>query len=197
MSSTVQERTYLQKLFPIVNNEDLLEFRIPPNVKGNMQLSDVMLRFQITIPQLDGSPVVPENFLGAKQFSSLEVRINGDAISRRSCSNEYFLSAYFQYVTNFSTDYATTSCGTAGIFDDISISTAELSDTSNKLAQAALKVRHGLAEDYVYEILMPIESSIFSCNQSLPTNTPIDLSFERAAMKHSTVLKTDVDSSTL
>ncbi len=59
MSFSSLENTHIQKLYPTVNNDDLLEFRIPPSVKGNMLLSDVLLRFQVTIPQMDESEVVP------------------------------------------------------------------------------------------------------------------------------------------
>ena len=191
MSFSSLENTHIQKLYPTVNNDDLLEFRIPPSVKGNMLLSDVLLRFQVTIPQMDESEVVPENLLGAKQFSSVEIRINGDAVSRRSCANEYFNAAYFQYMINFSSDYSATSCGTVGIFDGLQCDTTEW--TTDAYAAQAYKLRKGLNDDFVYEIVMPIECSIFSSNQSLPTKTAIDLSFERAQSKHSVLLKTSTD----
>ena len=105
-----QERTYVQKVYPTVNNEDLLEFRIPANVKANLCLSHVLLRFMLKLPKNDKILILPENLLGAKQFSSVEIRINGDAISRRSCANEYYFGAYFQFMTNLASDYACTSC---------------------------------------------------------------------------------------
>ena len=126
MKSATERNTYFQKLYPTVNNDDLLEFRIPPNQKSNMCLSNVLLRFIIRLPQPSEANVelLPENFLGAKQFSSLEVRINGEAVTRRNCANEYLHSVNFQYLTNFATDYVTTSCGTLGIFDDAGWNTA-------------------------------------------------------------------------
>ena len=188
MSSTVAEKTFHQKLYPTVNNEDLLEFRIPPNIQGNMCLSNVVLRFQIKIPQLSDAEVIPENLLGAKQFSSVEIRINGQAVSRRSCANEYFYSAYFQYMTNFATDYASSTCGPMGIFDDAQGSTEEFKSNSSTF-QSCRDGRKGINDDFTYEIVMPIESSIFSSNQNLPTNTSIDLSFERCGARFSTVLQ--------
>jgi len=188
MENTEQEKTFIQKVYPTVNNEDLLEFRIPANIKANMQLSDVMLRFLVTIPQINETQLLPENLFGAKQFSSVEIRINGDGVTRRSCANEYFLGAYFQFMTNFSSDYVTTSCSTFGIFDTVMENT-EAYTSGSAVYKNTMLGRKGVNGDYVYEIVMPIESSIFSTNQSLPTNTPIDISFERLPAKYSTVVE--------
>ena len=155
-----QERTYVQKVYSTVNNEDLLEFRIPANVKANLCLSNVLLRFMVKVPQQSGVYILPENLLGAKQFSSVEIRINGDAVSRRSCANEYFLSAYFQYITNMAADYACTSCSTFGIFDTYQISLSDFSDKTEILKQNVIPGRMGINQDYTFEIVMPIESSI-------------------------------------
>ena len=187
MDSAEIERTTIQKVYPHVNNEDLMEFRIPANFKANLCLSSVMLRFVIKIPQVNGKIFIPENLLGAKQFSSVEIRINGDAVSRRSCANEYFLGAYFQYLSNFSADYACTSCMTFGIFDTYQISTDNFTDKKEIVDQVIIPGRKGVNDDYTFEIVMPIESSIFSCNQNLPTNTPIDISFERLNSKFSII----------
>ena len=186
MFRAFEKNTYYQKLYPTVNNEDLLEFRIPPNVKGNMCLSDVLLRYVIRLPKVKDSSVTLflENFLGHKQFSSLEVRINGEAITRRSCSNEYFLSAYFQYQTNYNMDYVY-SCNAIGCFDSAEVGKQELTGT---MLEKIAKSRHGVNDDYVYEIVMPVDASIFTSNQNLPTNTAIELSYERADSKFSTVL---------
>jgi hypothetical protein len=80
MDFSDDQRTFIQKVYPTVNNEDLLEFRIPPNVKANLCLSNVMLRFMVKIPQTSGTIVIPENLLGAKQFSSSEIRIRVAAV---------------------------------------------------------------------------------------------------------------------
>ena len=40
-----REHLYTQKLFPTINNDDLLEFRVPPNQKGQLDLSNVLLHF--------------------------------------------------------------------------------------------------------------------------------------------------------
>ena len=187
MFRALEKNTYYQKLYPINNNEDLLEFRIPPNVKANMCLSDVLLRYVIRFPKIADANVdiIPENLLGHKQFSSLEVKINGDAITRRSCSNEYFLGAYFQYQTNFSTDYACTSCNAIGYFDSGEFDTKDIT-------QKVITSRKGVNDDFVYEILMPIDDSIFTSNQNLPTNTAVGLSYERANSKLSTLLTNKV-----
>ena len=192
MKSTSERNTYFQKLYPTVNNDDLLEFRIPPNQKSNMCLSNVLLRFIIRLPQPSEANVelLPENYLGAKQFSSLEVRINGEAVTRRNCANEYLHSVNFQYLTNFATDYVTTSCGTLGIFDDAGWNTADLTDPKHGATKKSQLVesRSGVNDDFVYEIVMPLDSCVFTSNQRLPTKTPIELSFERCKSSLSTLL---------
>ena len=45
-----REHLYTQKLFPTINNDDLLEFRIPPNQKGQLDLSNIMLHFVLKLP---------------------------------------------------------------------------------------------------------------------------------------------------
>ena len=195
MNRAVERNTYYQKLYPTVNNEDLLEFRIPSNVKANMRLSDVLLRFIIKFPKsaTTGVELVPENFLGHKQFSSVEVRLNGEAVSRRNCSNEYYMSAYFQYQANYSSDYITTSCSTVGLFDTGEFETDEYKSRPSLLT----KGRRGLNDDHVYDIVMPIDSTIFTSNQNLPTNTPIEISFERAQSRSSSTVAMDKDTSNI
>ena len=195
MFSELEEKT-ISKVYPTVNNDDLLEFRLSPN-KGNMQLSDVVLRFVVKIKQPDSEAIIPENFLGPKMFSSLEIRVNGDAITRRSCSNEFFLSSYFSALTNFSSDYFCTGCSPLGIFDTVQTSTTSIA-SSSALKSHILSSRNGISNDFVYEIVMPIDTSIFRSNDNLPTSTPIDLSFERATAKFSTIFTADnIDPTTL
>ena len=192
MRSTSERNAYYQKLYPSVNNEDLLEFRIPPNQKSHMCLSDVLLRFVLRIKQPSETSVhlFPDNYLGAKQFSAVEVRINGEAVSRRNCANEYFHSINMQYLVNFAIDYATTSCRPVGLFDDAGYNTDDLSDAHHgaQKVKALINNRSGINGDYVYEIVMPIDSSIFTSNDKLPTKTPLELSFERCKARVSTIL---------
>ena len=189
MTTESERNAYFQKLYPTVNNDDLLEFRIPPNQKSQMCLSGVLLRFVIRLPQPAEQNVhlLPDNYLGAKQFSSLEVRINGEAVSRRNCANEYLNSVQMQYVTNFSVDYATTSCRTIGLFDDADFD-ADYFNSNRTWREKVLSNRNGVNDDFVYEIVMPIDSSIFTSNDKLPSKTPVELSFERCRSKLSTIL---------
>ena len=200
MKSASERTAYYQKLFPSVNNEDLLEFRIPPNQKSHMCLSNVMLRFIIRIPQPQEQNIhlFPDNYLGAKQFSSLEIRINGEAVSRRNCANEYFHSINMQYISNFAIDYAITSCRPIGLFDDAGYNTDDFLDATNgpQRVKHVTKERSGINKDYVYEIVMPIDSSIFTSNDKLPSKTPIELSFERCKSKVSTILSGVTESTT-
>ena len=97
---TNREQLATQKIYPTINNDDLLEFRIPPNSKGQLDLRNVMLHFITSIPTMtdDANVIVPQNFFGAKQFSSVEIRVNGESATRKSCSNEFFLSSYFEHI---------------------------------------------------------------------------------------------------
>ena len=195
MTKLVQQSEYIyHKVFPSVNNEDLLEFRIPPNVKNQMHLENTVLHFNVQIPQIkSGLDVLPQNFLGPKQFSSLEIRINGDPVSRRSCSNEYFLAAYFQNLASFNAGYRSTACQTMGTFDNYNFTTRYL----KKLKQANVyeevtNPRRDMLNKFInYEIIMPIDSSIFYSNNFLPSNTPMELSFERAKSTFSLIMGGD------
>ena len=82
----------------------------------------------LKVPEHSGTLIVPENLLGAKQFSSVEIRLNGDAVSRRSCANEYLMGSYFQYITNMAADYAPTSGMAYGIFDTYSLGRKAFTD---------------------------------------------------------------------
>ena len=44
------EHLYTQKLYPTLNSDDFLEFRILPNSKGQIDLSNVLLHFTVTAP---------------------------------------------------------------------------------------------------------------------------------------------------
>ena len=173
---------YTQKVYPTINNNDLLEFRVPPNQKGQLDLGNVLLHFKVTLPTPTDktSKVLPQNFFGPKQFSSLEVRINGEAISRRSCANEYFLATYFQYLVNYSVEYQQTGLRTVGIYDYTQAKTVELERYSENIRNQFISSRVNVnLNAHEYEIIMPVDSTIFNTCDLLPSNTGLDLSFER------------------
>ena len=187
MEST-REHLYTQRLYPSVNNDDLLEFRMPPNSKGQLDLANVKLHFIASLhTPSDSAEILPENYFGAKQFSSLEVRINGEAVTRRSCSNEYFLSAYFQNYINYSLDYQSTALMPLGIFDMSQLKGAEIANFSAEKKAELKNSRAQVATAKEYEIIMPIDSTIFYSNDLLPSNTALDLSFERASASFSAI----------
>lgn len=185
-----REHLYTQKLFPSVNNNDLLEFRIPPNPKGHLDLGNVLLHFKVTLPtpKTSGVKLVPQNFLGSKQFSSLEVRVNGEAVARRSCANEYFLGSYFQSMLNYSIDYQISALRTAGIFDATQNTTDALKAYEATTKTAFQQSRANIKVNNEFEILMPIDSTIFYSDGLLPSNTSLDLSFERLSSASSSLL---------
>ena len=185
-----REELYTQKLFPTVNNDDLLEFRMPPNAKGHLDLSNVRLHFIATLNTPDDDhKICFQNFFGAKQFSSLEVRLNGEAVNRRSCANEYFLSSYFQHMINFTSDYQMSGLKPHGIFDVTQIETSTFNsqdeDTTDKLLR---KFRRQVKQTNEMEILMTLDSTLFYSDDLLPSNTSLDLSFERANGTYSGIL---------
>ena len=185
----MEKHLYTQKVYPTINNDDLLEFRVPPNQKGQVDLGNVLLHFKVKLPSPADktAKVLPQNFFGPKQFSSLEVRINGEAISRRSCANEYFLATYFQYLINYNLEYQLTGLRTVGMFDYAQSKTAELEryDEGTRASFISSRTNLGSTE---YEIVMPIDSTIFNTNNLLPSETGLDLSFERNKPSLSTIL---------
>ena len=177
-----REHLYTQKLFPTINNDDLLEFRIPPNQKGQLDLSNTLLHFVVTLPSPADKTVsiIPQNFLGPKQFSSLEVRVNGEAVTRRSCANELFLGSYFNYLINYSIDYQNSAMRCVGIYDYSQETTTAVSSWDPSVLNAFKASRCNLtAGQTAFEIIMPIDSTIFNTSDLLPSNTSLDLSFER------------------
>jgi len=190
MSEQNAEHLCTQRLYPTVNNEDFLEFRIPPNSKGHLDLANVLLHFVAKPPAAgDGSTTLTgQSFFGPKQFSSVEIRVNGEAVSRRSCANEYFLGSMFQYNSNYSIDYQVSACRTVGIFDPNMVTTAYLTALSEADKNDYKYTRSNPSGEYEYEILMPIDASIFSSNELLPSNTAIDISFERTSAKFCSIL---------
>ena len=186
--SEKREHLNTQKVYPSVNNDDLLEFRIPGNSKGQMDLSNVTLHFIVTVPELSGGKrTYPQNLLGPKQFSSLEVRMNGEAVTRRSCANEYFLTSYFQNLVNYSLDYSMSALEAMGIFDFDQLSLSQLKTYPESYLSSLKSARVFITESRTYEIIMPIDSTIFYTNDLLPSGTTIDLSFERLSAKSSCV----------
>ena len=61
---TNREQLATQKIYPTINNDDLLEFRIPPNSKGQLDLRNVMLHLITSIPTMtdDANVIVPQNW---------------------------------------------------------------------------------------------------------------------------------------
>lgn len=186
-----REHLYTQKLFPTINNDDLLEFRIPPNQKGQLDLSNILLHFVIDLPSPTDqtAKIIPQNFLGPKQFSSVEVRVNGEAVTRRSCANEYFLSSYFNYLINYSIDYQNSAMRSVGIYDYAQEKTSSIAKWSEAIFKAFSSNRASFGTPQTkFEVIMPIDSTIFYTNDLLPSNTSLDLSFERLKASSSSIL---------
>jgi len=193
MSETGIEHLYTQRLYPTVNNDDLLEFRIPPNTRGHLDLTNALLHFVAKVPDNSDKNVNVrgQNYFGPKQFSSLEVRVNGEAVSRRSCANEYFLGAFFQYTSNYAIDYQISALRQVGIFDSNHPTSSEVAGLSATTKADYDQGRTNPVGGNEYEIIMPIDSTIFYSNDLLPSNTAIDLSFERTSAKLCSLVSAD------
>lgn len=185
------EVLYTQKLYPSINNEDLLEFRIPPNTKGQLDLSNVVLHFTVTLPLADKADdlVLPQNFFAAKQFSSLEIRLNGEAVTRRSCANEYFLASHFTNSLNYAYGYLWTAKRPAGIFDLMQQKSSDYLKYPTAIQNQFLESRRFISAAYKdFELQMTLDSTLFNTNDLLPSNTALDLSFERTKSGSSVLL---------
>ena len=194
MDDFKSEFLYTQKLYPTINNEDLLEFRIPPNTKGQLDLNNVVLHFLVTLPKADKADekVCAQNFFAAKQFSSLEIRLNGEAVNRRSCANEYFLASYFTNILNYAIGYLYTGKRPAGIFDFVQQKTSVYLQYDTPIKQQFVSSRRFINSDYKdFEMQMTLDSTLFNTNDLLPSNTAVDLSFERAKSGSSVLLLTN------
>ena len=162
MSERSQEQLFIQKIYPVVNNEDLLEFRIPPSEKGQIDLENVLIHFTTKIQTHTDKTIKvrPQNFYGAKQFSSVEVKLNGEAITCRSCSNEFFLGAYFQNICNYSAEYLTSAMRPTGIFDCYNTTTEILATITTAQVTAFTESGTFVTDFSNVEILMGKDSSI-------------------------------------
>ena len=180
----------IQKIYPRLNNDDLLEFEIPAS-RFQVLLSEVYLHFVVSLDQsqISGGDLVPENWFGPKQFSSVEVKLNDDSLSRRSMPHEYALSTYLKNLVNYSYSNAINGCPEIGLFDDYTLRKELIKDLSDAGTWAKwVKHRKGLNEKYTYEIVMPIDSTIFNSEDLLPSGQKLTLSFERAETKYSTLI---------
>ena len=165
------------KIYPRINNDNILDFHIPES-RFQVLLNDVKLHFKIKLPA-KVSPhtweFVPQNWFGAKQFSSLEVKINDEIVGHRNMSNEYFLANYFNTIVNYQEGVINTGFDTLGITDSSNMTTAYIKKFPKTTLDNFISKR-----DKDMEIIMPIQSSVFLSNNILPSNLKWSLSFERA-----------------
>ena len=187
------------KSYPKINTDDILEFQVCES-KFQVLLSDVCLHFVITIPQSDigSADLVPQNWFGAKQFSSVEVKLNDESVSRRSMPNEYALTAYINSIITYSKGNLQSSLQTLGIFDETNLRSAQIIGMITAETWPGYKRhRKGVDNTFTYEIIMPIDNTLFYSDSLLPSDQRWSLSFERAETKYSTLIsvpETDMSS---
>ena len=79
-------------------------------------------------------------------------------------------------------------CRTVGIFDSMMLTTTEVGGLASSVKASVSHSRSSdLSGSNEYEIFMPIDSTIFYTTDLLPSNTAIDLSFERTTAKFSSI----------
>ena len=181
---------YWVKSYPKLNTDDILEFQVCES-KFQVLLSDVYLHFVVEIDQsyVSSAALVPQNWFGAKQFSSVEVKLNDESVSRRSMPNEYGLSAYISSLLSFSGGNLKTGMKTLGVFDDTNLTTAQIKLMINEDSwDGYVAERKGAGGNFKYEIIMPIDNTIFYSDDLLPSGQRWSLSFERAETKYSTLV---------
>ena len=170
----------ITKIYPRINNENILDFQIPAS-KFQVLLSEVCIHFKVQLPRKKNSEsweIIPENWFGAKQFSSVEVKINDENVTHRSMGNEYFLGSYFNTIVNYQKATITSGCETMGIFDFSCMDQTYISQLGDYATW--IKDRNGRFNDFDYEIMMPLQNSIFNSDNVLPSNLKWSVCFERA-----------------
>ena len=178
------------KSYPKLNNNDILEFQVCES-KFQVVLSSVYLHFVVEIPQdqIENASLIPQNWFGAKQFSSVEVKLNDESVTRRSMANEYALSAYINSLLSYSKGTMQTGLKTLGIFDEINLQTTQIAAMiRNHTWDTYLRRRKAVNNTFKYEIIMPIDNTIFYSDDLLPSGQRWSLSFERAETQYSTLL---------
>ena len=181
---------YPAKAYPKLNNEDILEFQVPQS-KFQVQLSEVYLHFIVHIDQskISGGDLIPQNWFAAKQFSSVEIKLNDESVSRRSMPHEYALSAYINSLVNYSKGLVKSGCRSIGVFDDSNLVTTQIEAMVKKGAWTRyIRERKSISDTYAYEIIMPIDNTLFYSDNLLPSGQKWSLSFERAETKYSTLV---------
>ena len=82
-----REHLCTQKIFPTVNNNDLLEIRIPPYPKGHLDLGNVMLHFKSDNIGTAGSGFQ----LGYQRYVSLQTPSYASTKVMKSLQDQKFL----------------------------------------------------------------------------------------------------------
>ena len=181
---------YPAKAYPKLNNEDILEFQIPES-KFQVLLSEVYLHFVVQIDQtkISGGDLIPQNWFAAKQFSSVEVKLNDESVSRRSMPQEYALSTYINSIVNYSHGLTKSGCRSIGVFDNTNLHTTLIEAMVKKGTWTRYcRDRKSVNDTFAYEIIMPIDNTLFYSDNLLPSGQKWSLSFERAETKFSTLV---------
>ena len=181
---------YWAKSYPKLNTDDILEFQVCES-KFQVLLSNVCLHFVVKIPQdnISGQDLIPQNWFGAKQFSSVEVKLNDESVSRRSMPNEYALSAYINSMITYSKGTMQTGLKTLGIFDETNLRSGQIASMKTAGTWPGYRRRRkGVDNTFSYEIIMPIDNTLFYSDDLLPSGQRWSLSFERAETKYSTLV---------
>ena len=181
ISETTMTIKHYARIYPRINNENILDFQIPGS-RYQVQLNEVQLHFKIQIPAKPGGKtweIIPQNWFGPKQFSSMEVKINDEIVANRSMANEYFLASYFNTIVSYQKGAVASGCNTMGIFDYDNMNQVYLSQLAH-FDTWVTKRKLMSTTGYDFEIVMPLQNTIFFSENVLPSNLKWSVCFERA-----------------
>ena len=179
------EDTKIVKVSPLYNNKNVLEFVIQAE-KTYLSFSDLRLHLTIVVP----NGYIVDNQTLDKLFDSVEIKINNESITSRSCSNEYFLTNFFLTKINRDVDSIDTSLATSGWYSHQNFNNLVFmgeSPAAKKLANDILALRimaqtisSGSVVYRTYKFIGNIATPLARQYMPLPANVKVNVNFKRA-----------------
>ena len=183
---------------PIHNDDSQLSFQIQPE-KSYLLLSDLLLYLEIKID----SKYLPDNQFVDKLFSTLEVIINNDTVTRRSMANEYFYTSFFLKKCMYDPESIRSSLRPQGWFSQNNINNdIFLSSEQNHIALAQKMISDRTMSEITtngtryrkYIFIAPICTPVTMQYSPLPICCPVKVNFKRANPKNALLkLTNDAD----
>ena len=169
-----------------------LEFDIAPT-GCFLQLSASKLSFCIDVPEA----FVPQNFFASKLFEFVEVRVNHVTVSMKSSDNDYFLTDYFNTLTNFDGLMLQTTGSLECFFDNDNVDASMFIGNKEKIQSrrkyANLIIDADGNKSYRYHIIMKLNIGLAMASKPLPKEVPLKLIFYRSAPEKALLRALDDD----